>query len=305
MFNYEAFGLEIQSELDLPELGHSRVGHPEMNQSEISRLGSRDADLSIHLKRVDLPESSLNEGFSFKTTETAIYRFWDNVGKFKITENSIFVDPIPGLNATVLRNFLLGTVLATYLRFRGLLVIHASSINMENSAVAFSGFKGYGKSTTAMEFYREGYPVVTDDYVPVEFCDDLPFVAPGFPSLRLSNESRILMGLKLDESQGMELLTKTYAELPASFSNFKLPLKKIYILRRGEKSMVKPLKPQEAFMELVKNTFGIDMFSRSELPDNFFKCEKLLKNVDVAVLEVPSLEKMQEVVGVVEEDLDV
>ena len=58
-------------------------------------------------------------------------------------------------------------------------------------------------------------------------------------------------------------------------------------------------------MELVKNTFGIDMFSRSELPDNFFKCEKLLKNVDVSVLEVPSLEKMQEVVRVVEEDLDI
>ena len=62
------------------------------------------------------------------------------------------------LDKIILRNFLLGTVFATFLRLRGLFVLHASSVNINGSAVAFSGFKGYGKSTTAMAFYNEGYP---------------------------------------------------------------------------------------------------------------------------------------------------
>ena len=37
------------------------------------------------------------------------------------------------------------------------------------NAVAFSGFKGFGKSTTAMAFYQEGYPLVADDYIKINF----------------------------------------------------------------------------------------------------------------------------------------
>ena len=52
---------------------------------------------------------------------------------------------------------------------RGLFVLHASSVNMNGSAIAFSGFKGYGKSTTAMAFYNQGYSVVADDYIIIDF----------------------------------------------------------------------------------------------------------------------------------------
>ena len=104
---------------------------------------------------------------------------------------------------------------ATFLRQRGLFVLHASSININNSAVAFSGFKGYGKSTTAMAFYKEGYPVVADDYITIEFDKEVPFVSPGFPSLRLSNESRSYMGLEKSDLDP-KIMPKTYAELPES-----------------------------------------------------------------------------------------
>lgn len=289
MFTYEAFGLKIHSEISLPEL--------KQYESEIP-------DLTIQLMKVD-PNlgTALNEGFSFKTTKNAVYRFWDVIGKFKITKDFIAVDPVPGLNETVLRNFLLGTVFATFLRRRGLFVLHASSININNSAVAFSGFKGYGKSTTALAFYNSGYPLVTDDYITVEFYKDVPFVSPGFPSLRLSNESRSCMGLE-KFNMDPEILFKTYAELPELFSNNKLHLRKVYMLQRGKKVEITPLKPKEAFMELVKNTFGIDMFSKSELPDNFFQCEKLVKTVDVSILEIPdSLDEIHKVVRMVEDDI--
>ena len=59
-------------------------------------------------------EHILNEGVNYKVTENSIYRFWDLIGKFKITKDSITVDPVHGVNKIILRNFLLGTVFATF-----------------------------------------------------------------------------------------------------------------------------------------------------------------------------------------------
>jgi hypothetical protein len=288
-FKYEAFGLKIHSEIKLPEL---------------RQVESEIADITINLGEVNITnEDILDEGVNYKVTENSIYKFWDIIGKFKITKDSIIVDPINSVNKIILRNFLLGTTFATLLRMRGLFVLHASSVNINGSAVAFSGFKGYGKSTTAMVFYNEGYPIVADDYITIEFDHhDVPTISPGFPSLRLSNESREFMGI--DKFNFDNQIDKTYLSTMKSFSNNKIPLKKIYILQRDNESKIINIKPQEAFMELVKNTFGIEMFSKLELFPNFFSCEKIVKNVDVSILKISdSLEKVQELVNIVEKDI--
>jgi hypothetical protein len=291
-FKYEAFGLKIHSEIELPELRPFK---------------SETWDITIYLGDVDLLLGEIiDEGFSYEVTEDSIYRFWDEIGKFKITKDTIVIDPTPEIDNIILRTFLLGTVFATLLRLRGLFVLHASSVNINGSAIAFSGFKGYGKSTTAMAFYNGGYPIVADDYITIEFdSNDILIISPGFPSLRLSSKSREVMGLNFDKANlEKNIMDKTYASVPKSFSSYKIPLKKIYMLQRGKESRIIDLKPQETFMELVKNTFGIHIFSKLELPDNFFQCEKIVKNVDVSILEIPdSLEKIHEVVNIVEEDI--
>jgi hypothetical protein len=79
-FKYEAFGLKIHSVIPLPEL---------------IPLKSETADITIHLGEVNIfPEDILDEGVSYKVTENSIYRFWDIIGKFKITKDSIIIDPV-------------------------------------------------------------------------------------------------------------------------------------------------------------------------------------------------------------------
>lgn len=58
-------------------------------------------------------------------------------------------------------------------------------------------------------------------------------------------------------------------------------------------------------MELVKkNTFGINMFSKLEFPDNFFKCEKIIKNVELSILKISdSIQNMLGVVRIIEKDI--
>ena len=155
-----------------------------------------------------------------------------------------------------------------------------------------------------MAFYNDGYLIVADDYISIKFDhDNIPTISLGFPSLRLSNESREAMGF--DKFNSDNQIDKTYLSTLKSFSNSIIPLKKIYILQRDKESKIINIKPQEAFMELVKNTFGIYMYPKLELPTNFFSCEKIVKNVDISILKISdSLEKIQEVVNIIEKDIE-
>ncbi len=93
------------------------------------------------------------------------------------------------------------------------------------------------------------------------------------------------MGLNFDKTKPEKsILDKTYVSVPKSFSSNKLPLKKIYILKRGEETKITNFNTQDRFIELIKNTFGIHMFSNLELPNNFFQCEKIIKNIDLFII---------------------
>ena len=141
-----------------------------------------------------------------------------------------------------------------------------------------------------MAFYNDGYLIVADDYISIKFDhDNIPTISLGFPSLRLSNESREAMGL--DKFNSDNQIDKTYLSTLKSFSS--------------NKSKIINIKSQEAFMELLKNTFGIYVYSKLELPTNFFSCEKIVKNVDISILKISdSLEKIQEVVNIIEKDIE-
>lgn len=288
-YKYDAFGLKIHSELKLPEL---------------IPLNSEYSDVKILFRKITLPtQSILHEGINFKSTKDSIYRFWEEIGKFKITKSSIIIDPASNVNLVQLRTFILGTILATLVRLRGSFVLHASAVNINDSAIAFSGFKGFGKSTTAMAFYKEGYPIVADDYVVINAKNGIQLVNPGFPRLKLSNETKESLNLFQNR---MNTVDKSYVNVDENFKNQKLELKKIYLLKRGDNLKISSLTPQTAFIELIKNTFGIYMFSKSELPNNFFKCEQLIKDVEVKILEIySSLENISQIVKIVEEDMGV
>jgi len=55
-------------------------------------------------------------------------------------------------------------------------------------------------------------------------------------------------------------------------------------------------------MEPVKNTFGINMYSKLELSDNFFQCERIVK---VSILGISnSIEKINGIVWIIEKILE-
>ena len=55
--------------------------------------------------------------------------------------------------------------------------------------------------------------------------------------------------------------------IPANnnFSLNKIPLKRLYVLKRGNDLKISDFKPQDSLMKLVENTFGISRFRKSIL----------------------------------------
>ena len=86
------------------------------------------------------------------------------------------------------------------------------------------------------------------------------------------------MGLNLKESNSNnEIIDKTYINVSKSFSTNKIPLRKIYMLQRGKELKIVDLKPLDSFIELIKNTFGIDRFSNTRSTEKFLPMSKYSK----------------------------
>ncbi len=291
MYEYKAFGLNIHSEIYLPELATKKSDKP---------------DLTIRYGNFDVYSGkSIVEGEYFRVTENSIYRFWDDIGKFKINNgNEILIDPATDVNDKVFRSFILGTVMASLLYQRGLFVIHASAVNLNDEVIAFLGNKGQGKSTTAMTFYLHGYPIIADDYIAVK-PNSVPFVYPGYPSLRLSYKSRTYGYFSQEKLYFNDYeIDKIHVPVINRFSFDKIPLKKLYVLNRGENLKISEFKPQESLMKLVENTFEINRFKKSDFVHNLNQCASLLDHIDISLLEVPnSIEELDKVVELIKRDI--
>ena len=87
------------------------------------------------------------------------------------------------------RLFLLGSVFGFLCNQRGVLPIHACSVEVDGGAIAFAGASGMGKSTLAATFHRRGFRLLADDVTPVELSDGAIRFLPGLRRIRLWGDS--------------------------------------------------------------------------------------------------------------------
>ncbi|WP_414565660.1 MULTISPECIES: hypothetical protein [unclassified Anabaena] len=282
---YKAFNLYIASEILLPELIES-AGNPDV----IVRLGKLDNTTG---KEFDL-------GNNFQGTVA-------EVGGFLIYQGQeIVIDPIPGVDESLLRTILLGPILCVLLRQRGLLVLHASAVRINNQAVAFMGGSGSGKSTLATAFHTKGYDVLTDDVMPIQVGTGKPLVFPAYPQFKLWPEAATSLGEDINNlSPIFPNGPKLSYKVSQGFQQTPLPLQKIYVLGKGERHEITQIPTQQAFVELVRHTRAITLITDPEFQASHLRlCTDLVKNVGFChFIRKPSLADLPELVKLVEEDL--
>lgn len=292
MFTYQAYGLNIRSEIQLPELIKSES----------------NTDAEIIFENLDTSLINVyNSRKHFKASEKGVFLLWKNKPVIKISGGEkICIDPAINIDGDLLRNLLLGTALAVLRHQQGLLVLHASSVNIKGDSVAFLGDVGQGKSTTAFALNKNGHPLISDDILPIHISEkNLPFVYPGYPRLRLTPKFVSYIEPYSDKLENEYNSTKKLIYSQSGFSSEQIPLKAAYILEKGENFEVKRLSQKEALINLIKNSYCLPVFNNLEKKRNFIQCANIVKDVPVKKLTVKnSLDKLPELVKIIENDFN-
>ena len=293
MYYYQAFGLAIRSELHLPELVGGRAG-----KYDVTIFFSRPAGAG--------PLDRFSET-TLRVTNGEAYFSYAGIGSFFIREGrQILIDPAPGVDEGSLRLFLLGNVLGTLAFLRGFLVLHGSAVAIDGRGVAFLGHSGEGKSTMAAAF-SEKNPLIADDVLVIRTDEIAPLICPAFPQLRLYSETAGSLGFEPKKSSpGSPLEEKITPRVPEGFSIEPLPLKRVYLLEKGEVIERLPLSRPEAVIALLRYTYTLRSLKAGVNQRQHFRhSARLAREVPFRRLIRPhDLKDLPEIVRMVIRDLE-
>ncbi|MGB2628209.1 MAG: hypothetical protein WAK20_15600 [Candidatus Acidiferrum sp.] len=196
----------------------------------------------------------------------------------------------PPLTAEDLATYFLGPVMGFLLRQRHWTSLHASCVEIAGCGFALSGEAGFGKSTTAAALALRGFPVVSEDIVPLKQAEGHVKVVPGYPRICLWPDSVVnLMGAPDALPRLTPVWDKRYLALDgerAEFCSRELPLGAIYLFAARTTEQRAPylerLTPREALLNLVQNTYMNWLLDREQRAVEFDFLARLVSHVPVS-----------------------
>jgi hypothetical protein len=218
----------------------------------------------------------------------------------------VVIDAPVATDRAVLRAYVLGAAMAFVLRQRGALVLHASCVARGDTAIAFLGGSGWGKSTLASAFHRQGYRLITDDVMAIALETPTPQVIPSFPEVKLLPDAMAAIGCGTDEIRLHSLSHKQIQQLEHRFALGPVPLKHLFVLQAGEFNHIQPLPCSKAFPELIQHSRATKILSDPSFQlQHFHQCSRLAKEVPMAYLQRPrSLDQLPQLINFIESHLE-
>lgn len=215
--------------------------------------------------------------FFYRQQAGYLLRF-PEMADFEISADGCYVQgwPALGVSSTNVDHLYLNQVLPLALSRQGKLVLHASAVDINGQGVAFIGESGRGKSTLAASFATGGTRFLTDDGLHLEWVDGECWIIPSHPSIRLWEDSQnALIGATSGVAMAPALDFTTKSRLLAgpgiAFCDQLRPLRRIYFLGEGDALVptIERLRPADALMCLVKDSFLLDIEARDMLAQHF------------------------------------
>ena len=250
MFSYYAYGLKIRSDLPLPQLrsDDGDVGnHPTMRENVFIRL-QRDS-----CQHTDPP---VNKNAYWEFTRENAALMIKGIGTFRIRQGKeISIYPVAHFNEQMIQLIVINTLMSIVLYQRNMLVLHASSVRIDGSGVAFLGASGAGKSLIAGALCARGHSLVTDDVAPVRLFPAPPRVYPGYPMIKMNPYESAMLGFPDQTNKLLHDKEQKYGcSVSNGFSILPCPLSHIFVLAVAEGRMIQRLSPREAFIQLIPHS---------------------------------------------------
>jgi len=272
----KAFGLNVETEIDLPELKDGE---------------GKEVEVKVRVSNLkDERKNYVAKGNRLNVSKKEVFLEYEGIGLMKIKNGrEIEVHPFVDGEENLVRQLILGVGFGVLMHQRDKLVLHASAVKIDQEVIAFIGDKGQGKSTTAAAFLSAGYSVVTDDVLVIDsFSNGLPIVTPGTPQVKLYADSlSASLGDKKDKIEYNEThVDKKVYPLQRGIQSDKLPLKHIFSLEFGDRTKVHNLSKQKSFIKILSNTYlNKLLLDTNSLKWTTIKIARLINNAGVFSLE--------------------
>lgn len=225
--SYQAFGLIIESELEL--LAPETTGTP-------------DLVISYGTSPRKLDETLIDVGWVKSNKTEAIVNI-KNIACFYVTNgNSIVIENLGTDDEEQIRLYLMGTCMGAVLQQRGIIPLHGSCVCKDGKAFVITGDSGAGKSTTAAEFLKRGWKLMSDDVTPIVEDNGTYYARSTYPGQKLwqdtidrsDNEDRVVQNI-IRENDGRQ---KFQLQARNSYINATLPLMYCVYLVPGSETLM-------------------------------------------------------------------
>jgi hypothetical protein len=236
---YRIFGWRVASALELPGLPGDDPANP--------------VDITFRLGEAAPLEDAVALGALVAHDRNGCARIEiPGVAAFVVRDGrEVEIAPQMATGAPDIGVFLLGSVIGILCHQRGELPLHASCVEIDGRAVAFSGLSGSGKSTLAAAMVGHGARLLADDVAIAARTADGFQIMPAFPGQKLWRDALTSLGLP----PGRKLRSTGDAEkfehlVGNAFCPDPRPLGVICHLRRERHSTARPLLYTDRFQAL-------------------------------------------------------
>jgi len=255
---YRICGVTVRSNLPLPADTVS-VDVPDIDVEYMSSSIPASAPrLSLKASVTSTPRGMTVE---YMGPDGGISRYEISQGGRRIDMKTSY-EPVAGLWYV-----LLGLPLAVSLFLRGTAALHASAVVVDHSAVVIAGPSGAGKSTTTAAMLAAGAAMLSDDLCALSNKDGRTCVDPGYPILRMSQDTGRLLGRSggemfriFENAVPDDKRWVDARDLPGGFHADAAPLSALYLLtgRRhvGVQPMIEPIPPPRACVSLERHGYA-------------------------------------------------
>jgi hypothetical protein len=288
---YHLYGVSLASRWPLP---YRQAEAPALARVELRR-GSTKQFPRMRKLRSDRPGGAAWCQHE-RLADSSVHLRWP--GHFEVLVaadgHRIFYRALSAISTETFDSYLLGPALSFALLKFGIEPLHATTVVIEGRAVGFLGDCGYGKSSLAAAFVREGHPLLTDDLLVVTDASRHLVAHPGPPRLKLLPEvARRLFGSRARRALKSDLTPKLMISLgPDESCSRAVALKALYALgaptgRTVQAVTIRRLAGRDAFLALVRNTFNTLVTEPARLERQLHWCARLTSSISIKTLTYP------------------